>query len=95
MFFKGSRYKDIPDYSVIDASGKTSTVKSLRWIPETSGTFMHTVKEGDRMDLLAYKYYGDPKRWWLICDANPEAFLPTDLLKQPGRKIIIPPNRIV
>ena len=95
MFFKGSRYKNIPEYSVMDASGNVSKAKSLRWIPDTSGTFMHTVKESDRLDLLAYKYYGDPKKWWLICDANSEVFLPLDLLKEPGKKIIIPPNRMV
>ncbi len=95
MFFKGSRYKDIPNYTAVDTSGKAYQTKSLRWIPETRGTFMHTVKEGDRLDLLAYKYYGDPKRWWLISDANQDTFFPTDLLKEPGKKIIIPPNRII
>ena len=95
MFFKGSRYKNIPEYSVMDASGKVSKAESLRWIPDTSGTFMHTIKESDRLDLLAYKYYGDAKKWWLICDANSEVFLPLDLLKEPGKKIIIPPNRMV
>ncbi len=95
MFFKNSRYKDISKYSAIDESGKASQTKSLRLIPTTSGTFMHTVKEGDRLDLLAFKYYGSPSKWWLICDANPEAFFPTDLLKEPGKKIIIPPNRII
>ena len=81
MFFKGSRYKDISEYSVVDVSGKTSRAKSLRWIPDTSGTFMHTVKESDRLDLLSYKYYGDAKKWWLICDANSVVFLTLYLLK--------------
>ncbi len=95
MFFKGSRYKDISNYTAIDASGRASQTKSLRWIPNTPGTFIHTVKEGDRLDLLAFKYYGTPTKWWLICDANPDTIFPTDLLKEPGRKIIIPPNRII
>lgn len=80
MFFKGSRYKDLPEISTADAEGQTVRSKTLRWIPDTPGTFSHTVKQTDRLDLLAYKYYGNPKKWWLICDANPDFALPTDLL---------------
>lgn len=82
MFFKGSRYKDLPEISVSDSDRQRIRSKTLRWIPETQGTFQHTVNQTDRLDLLAYKYYGDPKKWWLICDANPEFALPTDLLNR-------------
>lgn len=27
-------------------------------------------KTGDRLDLLAYKYYGDTTFWWIIAHAN-------------------------
>ena len=80
MFFKGSRYKDLPEISTTDAEGQTAGSKTLRWIPDTLGTFSHTVNQTDRLDLLAYKYYGEPRKWWLICDANPDFALPTDLL---------------
>lgn len=80
MFSKGSRYKDLPEISTTDAEGQTVRTKTLRWIPDTLGTFSRTVNQTDRLDLLAYKYYGNPKKWWLICDANPEFALPTDLL---------------
>ena len=80
MFSKGSRYKDLPEISTTDAEGQTARSKTLRWIPETPGTFLHTLNQTDRLDLLAYKYYGNPKKWWLICDANPDFALPTDLL---------------
>lgn len=49
----------------------------------------YIVKEGDRLDLLAYSYYGDPTKFWLICDANPTTMFPADLLV-PGKRIIIP-----
>jgi|694.fasta_scaffold24339_8 hypothetical protein len=26
--------------------------------------------DSDRLDLLAYKYYGNPKLWWIIAQAN-------------------------
>jgi len=95
MFQKGSRYKELPEISVTDAGGRTAGSKALRWIPDTPGTFLHRVSQADRLDLLAYKYYGDPKKWWLICDANPDFALPTDLLKNPGRQITVPPNKVV
>ena len=80
MFFKGSRYKDLPKISSTNAKGQTARSKTLRWIPDTPGTFLHKLNQTDRLDLLAYKYYGNPKKWWLICDANPDFALPTDLL---------------
>lgn len=86
MIFKGSRYKDLPEISATDAEGQTAGSKTLRWIPDTPGTFLHTLNQTDRLDLLAYKYYGNPKKWWLICDANPDFALPTDLL---GRNPVI------
>jgi nucleoid-associated protein YgaU len=27
-------------------------------------------KQGDRLDLLAYKYYNDVTKWWIIAHAN-------------------------
>ncbi len=95
MFFKGSRYKNLPDVVTTDANGQAARSKTLRRIPDTPGTFLHTVSQTDRLELLAYKYYGDPQKWWLICDANPDIALPTDLLDRIGQKIIIPPNQIV
>ena len=37
----------------------------------------HTVRIGDRLDLLARHYYNDGRQWWRILDANPE-FLHAD-----------------
>jgi phage tail protein X len=32
---------------------------------------MYIISEaGDRLDLLAYKYYGDQTLWWVIATAN-------------------------
>lgn len=30
----------------------------------------HVMAEGERLDLLAYRYYADPALWWVIADAN-------------------------
>ena len=82
MFFKGSRYKELPEINATDAEGQTARSKALRLIPDTPGTFLHTVNQMDRLDILAYKYYGESRKWWLICDANADFALPTDLLNR-------------
>lgn len=82
MFFKGSRYKDLLEIHTSDANGQRALSKTIRRIPGTPGTFLHTVNQKDRPDLLAYKYYGDIKKWWLISDANPDFAMPTDLFLQ-------------
>jgi hypothetical protein len=80
MFARGSRYRNLPESASLNAGGERAVGKELRIIPRTSGTFIHTVNERDRLDLLAFKYYGDPARWWQISDANPQFPFPIDLL---------------
>src|SRR5262245_7638914 len=80
MFSKSSRYRNLPESSPVNAQNERSPGKDLRLIPPTPGRFLHTVREGDRLDLLGFKYYGDPSRWWQIADANTEWAFPTDLL---------------
>lgn len=72
MFSKISRYRKSDDVVVEDRSGRLTASKALRRIPGTGGQFVHTVEENDRLDHLAYKYYGQPGKWWRIADANPE-----------------------
>lgn len=80
MFSKISRYRKLPDIVTIDVKGRTLESKSLRLLPDVSGAFLHTVEEVDRLDHLAYKYYKQPRKWWRICDANPEFMSPQALL---------------
>ncbi len=37
--------------------------------PQPDDVF-HTVVEGDRIDLIAYRYLGRADLWWVICDYN-------------------------
>jgi hypothetical protein len=81
MFIKGSRYRNLPESSPVDAAGERLQGKNLREIPPPlDGPFRHTVLEGDRLDLLSFKYYGDPTKWWQIADGNPQEPFPVDLL---------------
>src|SRR6185503_14028402 len=81
MFTKGSRYRSLPESSPVDAAGERLRGKDLRVIPAPlDWPFRHTVREGERLDLLAFKYYGEPTKWWQIADANPQEAFPLDLL---------------
>ncbi|HEU4388918.1 MAG TPA: hypothetical protein VFV34_14050 [Blastocatellia bacterium] len=80
MFSKGSRYRNLPESAALTAQGERLRGKELRRISRLPGRFQHIVRDGDRLDLLAFKYYGDPSRWWQIADANTEFEFPVDLL---------------
>lgn len=82
VFSKLSRYRQVPDTEVPDARGRVLAAKGLRPLPAVTGTFRHTVDSGDRLDTLAYSYYGQPLQYWHICDANPDFLSPLALLGQ-------------
>jgi hypothetical protein len=84
MFSRISRYRRLPDEVTVDERGRSLPSKSLRLLPEVSGQFLHTIEEVDRLDHLAYRYYRQPRKWWHICDANPQFLSPQGLLgKEP------------
>lgn len=80
MFFRGSRYRNLRESSPLDAGGQRLRGKDLRVILHSTGRFLHTVQDRDRLDLLAFKFYSDATKWWQICDANPAFPFPNDLL---------------
>jgi outer membrane receptor protein involved in Fe transport len=46
--------------------------------------------ESDRLDLLAYTYYGDPNYWWIIAVAN--NLNDASFSIEPGKQLRIPGN---
>lgn len=64
------RYKDVKinvDKNTKDRVYKPTLYPNISI--EDSDIFIMT-KFGDRLDLLAYKYYGDTTLWWVIAKAN-------------------------
>jgi hypothetical protein len=82
MFSKLSRYRRVPDIAVVDSRGRVVAAKDMRPLPTVTGTFTHTVDSGDRLDQLAFTYYGQPLQYWHVCDANPDFLSPFALLGQ-------------
>lgn len=91
MLFKGSRYEKVKTYAVTGPGGQTTVALGIRFIPPTPAGFLHTFTGDERLDLLAFKFYRNPEKFWLIADANTEMD-PEDLL-QPGRQLLVPPDR--
>lgn len=76
MISDRSRYRDC----VIFQDGDTQFLGNRPVVdttPQPDDRF-HLVVDNDRIDLLAYKYLGDPLLWWIICDWNDICF-PLDL----------------
>jgi hypothetical protein len=88
-----SRYYGLEDEVGLDPRepGRTVLVKAPRLPVDPGGTFEHTLAAGDRLDRLASIYYDEPRRWWLICDANPDVLSPLELVgRGPLRTLRVP-----
>ena len=91
MFLQSSRYKNSKKF----AFNKFFQGIRMRSIKRTEGVVEYIIKDGDRLDFIAYHYYNDPRLWWRILDANPTITFSSNLLLQDvvGKKILIPMER--
>ena len=63
------RYSKTP--VTVDKSGiRAYTTTYYPPVPISDTDRFVYVREGDRVDTLAYKYYKDPTLWWIIAKAN-------------------------
>jgi nucleoid-associated protein YgaU len=88
-----SRYYGASTLSYMSPTGETIAYLARRIVPQPGApnfatVAQHTVRQGDRLDLIAAKYLGDPLIFWLICDAN-GAIDPYDLVATPGKVLNI------
>lgn len=88
-----SRYYGSGTLTYTVPNGQTITYLARRFVPQSGApnfatVAQYTVKRGDRLDLIAAKYLGDPLIFWLICDAN-AAIGPNELVETPGRVLQI------
>jgi hypothetical protein len=94
MFQPGSRYEEVEtatiEVAMPDGSTRTVAYKRRRFIPPAEGLTAlveHTVAAGERLDLIAATYLGDPAEFWRLCDAN-GVMRPAEL-EETGRTIVI------
>lgn len=92
MFSRGSRYELISTSTLLQrqADGTVREVRFVhrRFLPELDQHLLvaqHEVAPGERLDLLAARYLGDPTQYWRLCDAN--GVVHPDELEELGRVI--------
>lgn len=88
-----SRYYGTGTLTYVSPAGEAIAYLTRRIVPQPGApnfatVARHTVRQGDRLDLIAAKYLGDPLIFWLICDAN-GAIDPRDLVATPGKVLNI------
>lgn len=88
MISSSSRYKDSVVTLVASSRGTNLTVVPSQQREWNFQYTYHQITGSDRIDLLAYQYYGDARLWWNFADANPDV-MSWDVLT-PGKIIRIP-----
>ncbi len=89
-FPPGSRYAAVETTTLTTLDGRTIVYLKRRFLPSPDRfavLYEHTVREGERMDHIAFQHLGDPEAFWRICDAN--AAMHPDDLATPERVIRI------
>ena len=67
--FKNSRYTTARKRKI---GGKKEIGIRERLVFDSDKCDLYELRQGDRLDLIADRYYGDAQLWWVIMDANPE-----------------------
>ena len=85
MKYRTSRYRNTPRYR----EGTQSIIGTRPLVKFTSSgrDDFHTVLEGERLDLIAWRYYQDCSLWWVIAENN-NILNPLRLV--PGKRLRIP-----
>tara|TARA_B000000557_G_C20701635_1_gene411850 strand:+ start:219 stop:539 length:321 start_codon:yes stop_codon:yes gene_type:complete len=89
-----SRYTKIP---IFRSSVEYKTAPNKRYygtvrypeIPLNFEDIYVYTEQGDRFDILAQEYYGDPRLWWVISSAN-NSLNQGSYYAEPGVQIRIP-----
>lgn len=88
MFLETSRYDRVPQTETMTTSGRTTKAVKLRRLPIVQGTTV-SIKQNDRLDILAQRKYDNPTQGWRIADGNSE-LQANDLIETVGRQIQVP-----
>jgi hypothetical protein len=88
---QNSRYRSVESATIDGPDGRKMLYLKRRFVPPPEHFFEvqeHTVIEGERPDIIAAKYFGDPEQFWRLSDAN-RAMDPFELTDVPGRRLRI------
>ena len=82
-----SRYANLDTAQFSLPDGRSVVYLRRRFVPPSSASpvaYEHTVRDGDRLDLISATYLNDPEQFWRIADAN-DAMDPAELIAPSSR----------
>jgi hypothetical protein len=91
LFPPSSRYHTVATATLVGPDGRAVVYLRGRFAPPPDSLALvgeYAVAQGDRLDLLAARYLGDPELFWRLCDAN-AALRPDELTEEIGRVLRI------
>jgi len=95
VFEATSRYYKLDDATLVvtlpDGSTRTVSYKRRRFTvdPGSLPALEYIAIQGERPDLLANRFFGEPTQFWRLCDAN-RVIRPTELTETGGRRLSVP-----
>jgi hypothetical protein len=92
MFDQDSRYHEIGKAVHVTRDGREISYVQRRFLPHGEALPLLTevtIKDGDRLDLIAVRALGQVEQSWRIADAN-NAMSPRDLMSEPGQVLRVP-----
>jgi nucleoid-associated protein YgaU len=65
-----SRYKQTKRSTISQSQKKYYKTTIYNDVPEENSDTHWITQEGDRLDNLAFRFYGNPNLWWFIAHVN-------------------------
>ena len=87
VFDSLSRYLNLVPYSRQDHRGRRVSVLPVPPPPDDTLLGIHLLRQGERLDHLAFRYLNNPAGFWRLCEMN-DVMLAEALTEQ--REISIP-----
>jgi hypothetical protein len=70
MFDAKSRYSGLAPYTLTDHRGRTVSVEPVPPAPNQVMLGIHVLRQGEKIEHLAYRYLMNPAGFWRICELN-------------------------
>ena len=86
-----SRYANLVTYTRQDHRGRLVSILPVPAPPSDALLGIHVLRQGERIDHLAFRYLENPAGFWRICELN-DAMLAEALTEQP--QISIPAGKV-
>ena len=92
MIKTSSRYNNQPVTYYLDGRTQTTRPTVMRVSPYSTSAYQVKTsikwQEGARVDTVSGKLYGNPDRWWVLMDENPEILDPMSITA--GTTVVLP-----